>query len=236
MSNAVISDGTILTIGGASVAEITEINGISIKSDFADVTTLTSANFFKEKLPTLMEADAVSLKGNYDYTNTTGQAAMLTSMLAKSSLACVVTFPSATGTTWTFTAYVANFKVGDVKVGGPISFEASLQITGKPVLATAASNNVTALTVTTATLYPTFAQGTYSYVGTSTGTGLTFTPTFAAGTCSITNGTATVVTTSTVASGSLALGASGTQTTFTLTVTETGKTAKVYTFVIAKTA
>lgn len=227
--------GTTLTWNSQTVTKLHNIGGVEVTAEMVDTSTHQSTSAFTEKLPGMLSVSDIPIEGYFDPADTNGQVAMVTDCTGRTSRTVVITFPD-TIATWTATAYLSSIKIGDNAINGMIPFSATLSVTGVPALAITASNNVTALTVTTATLYPTFAQGTYSYVGTSTGTGLTFTPTFAAGTCSITNGTATVVTTSTVASGSLALGASGTQTTFTMTIQETGKAAKVYTFIIAKTA
>lgn len=223
---------TTISWGGATIGSVTNIGGVELKAGKIDITALSDT--FKKYMADLPEASDIPISGFFDQTDANGQIQLATDIAARTSRTAVITLPGSIAT-WTFTGFVTSWKVGEI-VNGVIPFSATIAVAAAPVLALSASNNATALTITTATLYPTFAQGTYSYVGTSTGTGLTFTPTFAAGTCSITNGTTTVVTTSTVASGSLALGSVGTQTTFTMTIQETNKVAKVYTFVIAKTA
>lgn len=228
--------GTTFSHNGQVVAGLTKIGGIEIKVDKVDSTTHQSTGNYKEFIPILLDAGDVPIEGLFDPTDTNGQLAMMTDMNALTMRSEVITFPGGIAT-WTFNAYITGLKVaGEANVDGLLPFSATVSITGKPVFATTASNNVTALTVTTAVLFPTFAQGTYVYRGTTTAASLTFTPTFAAGTCTITNGTQTVVTTSTVASGSLALNSVGNYTDFTMTIQETNKTPKVYTFSICKTA
>lgn len=227
--------GTTLTWNSQTVGSLHNIGGVEVTAEMVDTSTHQSASAFTEKLPGMLSVSDIPVEGYFDPADTNGQVAMVTDATARTSRAVVITFPDSIAT-WSATAYISAIKVGDNPINGMIPFSATLSVTGAPTLAITASNNCTALTITTATLYPTFAQGTYDYVGTSTETGLTFTPTFAAGTCSITNGTATVVTTTGTESGSLALGASGTQTTFVMTIQETNKAPKVYTFKIAKTA
>lgn len=93
------------------------------------------------------------------------------------------------------------------------------------------ASNLTALAVTTATLSPVFAAGTYAYTAAvvNATTSVTVTPTCAAATLLRVNG---VTVASGVASGaiSLAVGVN----TITVTVVETGKTNKTYTIYISR--
>lgn len=228
--------GTTLTWNSQTVAELTNIGGVEISVDMLDVTSHQATSGFKEFIAGLAEAGDVAVEGNFKYDDTNGQIAMAADVASKTSRTAVITFPSSIAT-WTFTAYISKLKVGDTAADGKIPFTATMKITGVPVLATSASNNITDLTFTTATLYPTFAAATYNYVGTSTEASVTVTATFAAGTCAVyVNGVFSQYLTSTVASSAISLGSSGTMTTITLVVQETGKTAKTYTFEIAKTA
>ena len=227
--------GTSLTWNSQTVAQITNIGGVEITVDMLDATNHQSTSGFKEFIAGLADAGEVSIEGDFKYDDTNGQIAMCTDAAAKTSRTAVIIFPSSIAT-WTFTAFITKIKVGDNPIDGKIPFSASLKITGVPTLATSASNNITALTLTTATLYPTFAQATYDYVATSVGNTCTVTATFAAGTCSMyINGALQENLTTTVASGVVNLGADGTKTTITLVVQEPGKTAKTYTIEVANT-
>ena len=97
------------------------------------------------------------------------------------------------------------------------------------------ASNLTGLAVTTATLAPVFAVGTYAYTASVvTGTAsVTVTPTLAGATITLrVNGT---VVASGVASGAIALTVAAT-TTITVTVAETAKTNKTYTINISRAA
>lgn len=238
MSNAKSAFGTTFTWNSQAVAELTNIGGVEITVDMLDGTSHQSTSGFKEKIAGLADAGDVSIEGNFKYDDTSGQIAMVTDAAAKTSRTAVITFPSGAGSaTWTFTALISKIKIGDNPIDGKIPFTATLAITGVPVLATTASNNITALTVTTATLYPTFAQGTYDYAGTSAGNTVTFAATFAAGTCALyLDDVFSQYLTSTVASSAVSLGADGGMHKITLVVQETGKTAKTYTFRLGNTA
>ncbi len=217
------------------IAELTNIGGVEISVDMLDVTTHSSATRFKEFIAGLADAGEIAIEGFFKYTDSTGQLAMVTDAAAGTEREAIITFPGSIAT-WTFDALISKVKIGDTPVDGQIPFSASVKVTGSPVLATSASNNITALTVTTATLYPTFSAATYEYSATSVGDTATFAATFAAGTCTLSAGGVDQELTSTVASSAVALGSNGDMTEVTLTVQETGKTPKVYTIWVANTS
>lgn len=95
------------------------------------------------------------------------------------------------------------------------------------------ASNLTSLTVTTATLSPVFAAGTYSYTAAvvNATTSVTVTPTCAAATEIRVNG---VAVTSGQASGAILLSVG--VNVITITVIETGKTNKTYTIYISRGA
>lgn len=224
--------GTTISWNGKTVAKLNNIGGVSMSMSTVDVTTHQSTDSIKEFVAGLIETEDVALEGYFDPTDADGQQSMLTDFYARTPRTVIITFPAATGTTWTFTAYITALKIGDNPIEGAIPFTASLKPSGKPVLAVAASNNLSDLTVTTATLYPAFAAGTYDYTATSTGASVTVTPTADAGVITV-NGS---VVTSAEASNSISLGSANTVTVITVIVTETSKAPKTYTVRIAKTA
>jgi hypothetical protein len=160
---------------------------------------------------------------------------MMTDFNARTSRAGVITFPASIGTSWTFTGFITAIKIGDAPLNGAIPFSAKIKPTGKPTLAVATSAGMSAVTISnSAVLAPTFAIGTFIYVATVlTGvSSLTFTPTAAAGVITITaNGQSQVVTTG-QASSAIALGSAGSITPVVVTVQETNKAPKTYTFYI----
>lgn len=227
--------GTVLTWNSQTVAKLRAINGIELSVDMVDVTTHQSADYYKEVQPGLIDAGEVTLEGDFDYTDTVGQAAMLTDLNSRTSRTGVITFPSAIGTTWTFTGYITKLKIGDAPVDGMIPFSASIKPTGKPVLATAASANLTTpffAMSESAVIIPAPAAAVYTYVATVlTGiASVTITPTATAGVITVNGNTVA----SGVASSAITLGAAGSVTTATIVVTETGKSPKTYTINIAR--
>lgn len=161
--------GTTLTWDGVVVAKLTAINGIELSMGTVDATTHQSADSYKEVLPGLIDPGEVFVEGYFDYTDTTGQQAMLVDFNARSLKTGIITFPSATGTTWTFSGYITRIKIGDAPTEGLISFSAAMKPTGKPALAVATVVGMSAIGFDNdVTFKPAFAIGTYEYIITHT--------------------------------------------------------------------
>ena len=227
--------GTTFTWNSQTVAKLKAINGIELSVDMVDVTTHQSADSYKEVQPGLIDAGEVSLEGFFDYTDTNGQAAMLTDLNSRTSRTGVITFPSAIGTTWTFTGYITKLKIGDAPVDGMIPFSASIKPTGKPTLATAASTGLTTpffVISESAVISPAASGSVYTYVATVlTGiTSVTVTPTAAAGVITVDGNTVATG----VASSAITLGAANSVTTITIVVTETAKSPRTYTIYLRR--
>ena len=229
---AVHAFGTTFTWNGTTIAGLTAINGIELKVDSIDVTTHQSANFYKESIPGLIDAGEVSIEGNFDYTDTAGQQAMLTDLNNRMLRSGVITFPAATGATWTISGYITGLKIGDASTDGTIPFTATIKPTGKPVFATSTSAGMSAVALSnSAVISPTFAIGTLNYVATVlTGiASLTITPT-ATGVITV-NGSAVATG---QASSAITLGAAGSITPITVVVTEANKAPRTYTITIVR--
>jgi len=227
--------GTAFTWNSQTVAKLTAINGIETTAEAVDVTTHQSADYYKEFIAGLLEAGDVALEGNFDATDANGQIAMLTDMNARTARDCTITFPSSTGTVWSFNGIITSLKIGDAPIDGLIPFSATIKPTGKPTLTVATSAGLTTpffAISESAVVYPDPAATTYDYVATvlTAVDSVTITPTATAGTITV-NGNAV---TSGEASSAIALGAAGTITTATIVVTETNKAPKTYTIRIAR--
>ena len=238
-SVAFAAKGTTYSWNGVAIAEITSFGFPSPKTDLIEVTHTSSPGNWKEFIAGLIDGGEFSIKCNVVLSDTTGQIAMYADYLAGTARTVLITGPSS-NFTQSFTALITAMPMSG-SLTTQMSWDISLKVTGLPTLSIAASNNGSALTVTTATLYPVFAAGTYAYTATTTGVSVTVTLTFAAGTATATAVTSTGVTTnatltSTVASSALTIGAINTVTVLTIVVTETGKVAKTYVINIAKTA
>lgn len=221
--------GTTLTWDEKVVAELTAINGIELTAAMIDVTTHQSDDYYTETIPGLLTAGDVALEGLFDYTDTDGQLAMITDFNARESKAAIITFPSATGTTWNFTGYITNIKIGDATIDGAIPFTATIKPTGKPEFAVATSDGLTDPWFSmseSATIIPVAASdnGDYPFLSTVlTGVAdLTVTPTAAAGVIRVGGN---IVATG-EASSAIILGAAGSTTRITISVKETNKAPK----------
>lgn len=116
------------------------------------------------------------------------------------------------------------------------ALEFEILVDGAPIFAVTASNNLTALVLTTATLFPTFAGGVFEYVATTSVASVTVTPTFAAGVCTITVNSASQNVASGVASSAISAGVVGTVTLITIVVQETNRTPRTYNVHLTRTA
>jgi hypothetical protein len=239
-SSAVLGFGTTLSRNGNVIAELTKIDTPEITMSPIDVTSHQSPGNFSEYIPGRLEAGDVAIEGNFIPGDANGQLGLYADLYASTLQSFVISFPATTGTTWTFSAYVTKFKAGQAAIDDKIPFTASLRITGQPTLGVTLSAGLTTpfLTPSTGTLIPAAAQATLVYVleavtGTSS---ITLTPTASAGVITITANGASQVVTSGQASTAIALGAAGSITVVTISVKETGKSAKVYTLNVARAA
>ncbi|SHH86571.1 phage tail tube protein [Desulfosporosinus lacus] len=226
MTGAKSTFGTTLTRAGSAIAEITNISSPKLTAGEIDVTSMDSANGYKEYIQGMRDGGDVSVEGNFINSDTNGQVGLVTDFNAGTVQSFVITFPD--GTTWTFSAFVKGFELDDAEVEGKMGFKATLKVTGKPVLGITAAPNLTALVVTTGTLIPAFAAGTYEYVAyILTGVAsVTITPTCATAD-SITVDDNVVATG--VPSSAIALGAAGSVTTVEVVTTDAGKADTKYT-------
>jgi hypothetical protein len=228
--------GATVSINGTNVGELVKVSGVTKTRDQIESTNFASANGYKTFVNGMRDGGTIRIETHFDPADA-GQVAIDTAFEAESTVAIVITMPTAFGTTWTATANVAGVGIGDVDRDGLVPFFGEFKITGKPALGITASNNITALTCTTGTFQPAFAQATRAYVVTTTEATVTFAATFAAGTCVLkVNGASAQTLTTTVASSAIDCGDVGDVNTVTLEVTETGKTTVTYTIYLTKTA
>jgi len=225
--------GTTASWDGSLIGEVDSIGDISLSVDTVDASTYTSADAYKEHLQGMIDAGALTIGGNFDQSDSDGQIAFLTDLNARSGVKnLVITFPTSTGAAWTIPAIPTGFTTTQPK-DGKIGYTLTVKPSGKPTLSVTASVGMSAVSISnSAVLTPAFAIGTFDYVATVlTGvSSVTVTPTAAAGVIKV-NGN---VVATTVASSAIPLGAAGSVTIVTVEVKETGKSAKTYTFRIAR--
>jgi len=232
MAAPFVTLGTTLTRAGNSIAKLIKIGKVELARETTDVTTLGSTSFFEEVLPALIRTPVIPIEGYFDVGDTNGQQGLQSDLTAGTLQAFVITFPAATGTTWTFSAYVTSFSTGDADLQGALPFTAALKITGVPSLGITLSAGLTTPWFSinnSAVIIPAAQAGVYSYIATVL-TGITsviVTPTAAAGVITITSGGTSQVVTSGQPSTAIALGAAGSLTDITISVQETNKAARV---------
>jgi hypothetical protein len=236
-TSAIAAHGVTLTRNGNTIAEIVDVDGIEIKRDMIDVTSLNPTADYREFIPGLIDGGEVKLSGNFLAGDTNGQIGLMTDLENGTLQTFVLTFPTAITATWTFYAYVTALSVGGFKPNEKVPFTASMKISGQPTLAITASTGLTTpffVISESAVVVPAASGSVYDYVATVlTGvSSVTVTPTASAGVIKV-NGS-TVATG--VPSSAISLGSAGSVTTITVTVTETGKTTKTYTIRLARAA
>lgn len=143
-SSALNSFGTLLKIGDGgsptetftTIAEVGDINGVSLKQETEDVTNHSSPGGFKEKKPTILDAGQVKFSVNFIPTNAThsNTSGLIKDLVNKTLRNFKLVFPDTGSTTWAFSAYVAAVETKAV-VKGILKADVTLEITGQPTLA-----------------------------------------------------------------------------------------------------
>ena len=125
--------GTTLKVNSKAVGGLTTINGIEISAETVDLTALDNQSGYREKEPGFKDGGEVTVSGFLDGADE-GQAEMYTLLESGDTTTCNIVFPTKIGKTWTFTAGVSRFVTGAELEGG-VTFEATLLVSGQPVLA-----------------------------------------------------------------------------------------------------
>lgn len=229
--------GTKLFIGINSVAELTSISGLEISADTVETTNLDSGGW-RNYIQGVRDAGEVSISGYFVPGDTNGQAALYTALTGGTIGTYKITFPSAMGAEWSFSAIVTGFTTG-AEMEDSVTFEATLKVSGAPTLGTTASGGLTALSLTgtSGSLTPTFANGVFSYSYTfTTSTTITVTATAASHTIYLyVDGVYSQQLTSGSASSALSYAAVGSKK-LTIVCFEAGKTQKIYDVIAVRTA
>ena len=228
MTSAIAALGVTLARDGNVIAELSKIGPVGKSRELIDVTNLNTSGGYKEFIGGMRDGGEVSVEGNFIAGDTNGQMGLQTDFDGETAQSFVLTFPTAITATWTFSAVVTKFET-DFEVNNKVPFRSTLKITGAPVLAVTASAGLTTpffVVSESAVLVPAAAAAVYDYVATvlTAITSVTITPTATAGVIKVNGSTVTTG----EASSAITLGAAGSVTTATITVTETGKTAKTY--------
>lgn len=228
--------GTTITKAGTNIGGLTSIGTPEKSADTIETTTLDVTNGYKTFIQGIKDGGEITVKGFFD-TSDVGQMALDTAFEAGTVDEYVITFPTAIGATFTFSGVITKFTAGEATIEDPASFELTVKISGKPVIATVASGGLTALALTGAggALSPAFgaALRSYTYIGV-TAASVTITPTAASHTIKLyIDGVYSQDISSGAASAAIALTIAVSKL-LTLVVNESGKTPISYNVVVNK--
>lgn len=133
MANPATSMGTVLKKGTVAIAHLTSIAGLEVSAETIDVTALDSATGYKEFIMGSKDAGEVKIKGFFQGGD---HEQLWLDFNSGTSASYSIQFPDgttgvATGTKWTFTAFVTGYSTG-AEVDNAVSFEATLKVSGQP--------------------------------------------------------------------------------------------------------
>lgn len=169
--NAKLGIKSTITWNGVRVRDVKSLGGIPLQNTEVDVTDLDS--LAKEYIAGLKDFGSFEVQGHY-VPSDPGQAQMLADAQTGTVRQCVVDL-AALNSTYTFNAFLTNFAFGEAAPETPITFTATVRITGAVDIIKA---NLTALVITGGgTLTPSFDPEVYEYNTITTGTSCTVTPT-----------------------------------------------------------
>lgn len=116
------------------IANLTTIGEIGLESDEIDVTTLDSADDFKEYIGGAKDGGTIDLEGNI--VTDDGLTQLYTLANSREVKKFKVDYPTKPGETtpasWTITGYIASCKDGEKTVDGLLTFSASIRVSGAP--------------------------------------------------------------------------------------------------------
>ena len=152
-------------IGLTNVAGLTSIDAPPKSADTLDTTTLDSDGGYRTFTGGFKDGGEVTISGYFE-PGDAGQLALDTAFEDGNVTNFQIIFPADIGATWSFNGVVTAFTGGNAELEELLAFEATIKVSGKPVLGTAASAGLSALalTGTGGTLAPTFATSTVDYI------------------------------------------------------------------------
>ena len=139
--------GTTLTQGAVTIGKISTITPGEKTWETSDITTLDSANEYKQNLPILKDGGEITITGFLNVSDA-GQISLDTSFEAGSLDAYTIAYPATIGADITFNAYCTKFKTGEANLADAVGFEATLKVDGKPNIGTSASTGISAFVLT----------------------------------------------------------------------------------------
>ncbi len=125
--------GTKLKINSTAVGGLTEIGGLSLSADTLDVTTLDSADGYREFIGGFKDGGEVSISGYFDNTEGKGQAELYTAFESGDIEEFAIEFPADLDAKWTFDGVVTAIETG-ASLEDLVSFSATIKVSGKLTL------------------------------------------------------------------------------------------------------
>jgi len=131
--------GTKLQIGTGTpvtVAGLTSIGGLELSADTIDITTLDSDGAYREFIAGFKDAGEVSLEGYLELEPEKGQKDLYDLFESGDVEDFTILFPDNMGS-WQFKGVVTGFSTS-ADLEDPLSFSATIKVSGKPILVTGA--------------------------------------------------------------------------------------------------
>lgn len=133
-SKLYVNNGTTATPDWEQIANLTTIGEIGLESDEIDVTTLDSADDFKEYIGGAKDGGTVDLEGNV--VTDAGLTALYALANSRTQKEFKIEYPLKTGEStaafWTLTGYVNSCKDGEKTVDGLLTFSSGIRVSGAP--------------------------------------------------------------------------------------------------------
>lgn len=131
-----IGDGATPTENFTTIAEVTDINGMSFTMDTEDVTSHDSPDAWEEVIPGILRSDPITFTINFVPTDATHgySTGLLKDYYNRTLRNFQLVFPDATSTTWAASCYVTKFGV-KAPISGALTADIELKPVGKPTLA-----------------------------------------------------------------------------------------------------
>ena len=133
-SKLFVNNGTTESPTWEQIANLTTIGEIGLESDEIDVTTLDSADDFKEYIGGAKDGGTVDLEGNV--VTDAGLTALYALANSRAVKEFKIEYPKKTGETtaafWTLTGYVNSCKDGEKTVDGLLTFSSGIRVSGAP--------------------------------------------------------------------------------------------------------
>jgi predicted secreted protein len=171
MSNAKLGYSTTISRNGNLIGQLTSITAPSLSADSVDVSTLDSADGYREFIQGMRDGGEVAIEGKFYPGDTNGQAGLYDDFNNGTLQTFVITFPTSMGASWSFSGIVTAIE-SEIPFDDAIGFSATIKVSGKPLLGVTASTGVSAFVLrnaaddgdaTAVNYLPNFAIGTYYY-------------------------------------------------------------------------